>query len=87
MSDSLLIRKISPAQKLALKARAKQNNRSMEEEARQIMAAALKRFIQPETPPSFIERVRSAVRKHGGLSEPLELPGREDMARPSPLFN
>lgn len=61
MSGTLTIRKVDDDIRQALKLQAHLNNRSMEEEARHILAAALTK----EHPESFGRRLAAIGRKYG----------------------
>ncbi len=80
---SILIRDLPQATKDALKIRCTANKRSMEEEARQILNAALKRFIPPKLEMSFFEKAHARFKAIGGVD--LQIPPRE-MGRPLPVF-
>ncbi len=80
---SILIRDLSQETKDALKRRSGAHKRSMEEEARQILNAALKRFIQPAPALSFGEKIHARFAALGGVE--LEALPRSPM-RPLPVF-
>ena len=80
---SILIRDLPQATKDALKIRSVQHKRSMEEEARQILNSALKRFMAPVPELSFFERAHARFKAVGGVE--LQIPPR-DMGRLLPIF-
>jgi antitoxin FitA len=80
---SILIRDLSQETKDALKRRSGLHKRSMEEEARQILNAALKRFAQPKPELSFGEKIHARFAALGGVE--LAIPPRSPM-RPLPIF-
>lgn len=67
---TLTIRDLDDALKLKLRLRAASQNRSMEEEARQILRAAL---VEPERPrESFLARVKSRFDGLGDIQLPID---------------
>jgi antitoxin FitA len=80
---SILIRDLPQATKDALKIRSVQHKRSMEEEARQILNSALKRFMAPVPELSFGEKIHARFAALGGVE--LKIPERSPM-RPLPVF-
>ena len=80
---SILIRDLSQETKDALKRRAGEHKRSMEEEARQILNAALKRFMSPKPELSFFDKAHARFAALGGFD--LQIPKRSPM-RPLPIF-
>ena len=78
---TLTIRDLDDALKLRLRLRAASQNRSMEEEARQILRAALTETVRPQE--SFLARVKSrfdglgdvqlAIEPREQVREPLEI--------------
>lgn len=77
----LTIRNINDDVKLRLRVRAAERGHSMEEEARQILAAALQKPDQPEeTGRNLAEMVRRHFAPLGGVE--LDLPPREPMREP-----
>jgi plasmid stability protein len=76
---SITIRQLDEKTKARLRVRAAQHRRSMEEEARRILRAALAED-QGEVPASLAEAVRRRFRPLGGIE--LELPARQPMRRP-----
>ena len=79
---SLTIRKLDDPLKARLRVRAATNGRSMEEEARTILRAALSR--DTPAPGNLYESIRARVAETGGFD--LELPPREPMRDP-PTFD
>lgn len=77
---SILIRKIDDRTKSRLRVRAASHGRSMEEEAREILRAAL---ISPATGGNLSEMIRRRFASIGGVN--LELP-RRDLMREPPRF-
>lgn len=75
---SITIRNLDDETKLRLRIRAAHHNRSMEEEARRILAAAL--ATQGAAPPNLAEAVRRRFEALGGVE--LQLPSREPMREP-----
>jgi antitoxin FitA len=80
---SILIRDLPQATKDALKMRGVAHKRSMEEEARQILNAALKRYVLPPPELSFADKVRARFAGLGDIH--LDIPPRE-AGRPLPTF-
>ena len=78
---TLTIRRLDDGVKARLRVRAAQNGRSMEEEARHLITAALAK--QPKRPMNFFEAIRSYIEPLGGVE--LEIPPREPMRDP-PTF-
>lgn len=74
---SMTIRNLDAATKARLRLRAAQHQRSMEEEARRILEAALE---TAPTPVDLAAAVRARFRRVGGVV--LELPPREPMREP-----
>ncbi len=75
---TLTIRDLDDALKLKLRLRAASQNRSMEEEARQILRAAL---VEPEHPrESFVTRVKSRFDGLGDVQ--LQIDPRESVREP-----
>jgi antitoxin FitA len=79
---SITIRRLEDSTKQRLRVRASRNGRSMEEEARQILKAALSKKSVPE--PNLVESIRRIVDPLGGIELP-EIP-RSPM-RPPPSFD
>jgi plasmid stability protein len=79
---SLTIRDLDHSVKSRLRVRAAQHGRSMEEEARHILRAALAE--SPTEPANLYEAIRHIVEPLGGIE--LELPLREKMREP-PTFD
>lgn len=75
---SITIRNLDERTKRRLRIRAAHHNRSMEEEARNILKDALA-GIEP-TPKNLAETIRERFRRLGGVE--LELPAREPMREP-----
>jgi plasmid stability protein len=75
---TLTIRRLDDAVKARLRVRAAQHGRSMEEEARQVLTAAL--VEEPKRPLNLVESIRRLVEPFGGVE--LELPPREPMREP-----
>jgi antitoxin FitA len=84
MGNSLLIRNLAEDVKAELRVRAVRNGRSMEEEARLILAAALAppaiRLASDGLPWSLGETVRMFFGPENGID--LDLPPREPMREP-----
>ncbi len=78
---SLTIRNLDDPLKARLRIQAATHGRSMEEEARTILRAALS--AEPEKPGNLAERIRARFAPYGGVE--LELPQREPMRDP-PTF-
>ncbi len=77
---SITIRNLDEETKRKLRIRAAKLNRSMEEEARDILRAALA-VEEPEV--YLVDRIRACFQEVGGIE--LELPSREEI-RPAPDF-
>jgi plasmid stability protein len=75
---SITIRRLDNAVKARLRVRAAQHGRSMEEEARQVLSAALSE--EPKRPLNLAESIRRLVEPFGGVE--LELPPREPVREP-----
>jgi antitoxin FitA len=80
---SILIRDLPQATKDALKMRGVAHKRSMEEEARQILNAALKRFVLQPPELSFFDKAHARFKAVGGVK--LDIPPRE-ATRSLPVF-
>lgn len=78
---TMTIRNIDDQLKARLRVQAAQNGRSMEDEARDILRAALS--VQPARGSSLVEAVRARVAPIGGID--LELPAREPIRTPPDL--
>jgi len=78
---TLTIRDLEPAVKERLRIRAAQSGRSMEEEVRIILRAAVE--VASNQPSDLAERIHARFAALGGFD--LELPPREPM-RPPPKF-
>jgi antitoxin FitA len=76
---TLTIRKLDDRLKQRLRVRAAHNNRSMEEEARQILGNAL-RSSGKSNEPNLVESIRRKVEAVGGFD--LKLPKREPIRTP-----
>jgi plasmid stability protein len=79
---SITIRRLDDAVKAKLRARAANNRRSMEEEAREILRAGLR--SKTASRRNLAKSIRSYVEPLGGVE--LGLPPREPIRRP-PEFN
>lgn len=79
---SLTIRRLEPELKRRLRVRAAEHARSMEEEAREILRAAL--AARPGSGKRLVEAIRRRFSAAGFVE--LELPAREPM-RPPPGFS
>jgi plasmid stability protein len=75
---SITIRNLDEKTKSKLRIRAAHHNRSMEEEARQILRAALTQKVSP--PGNLAEAIRARFEPLGGVE--LALPPREPMREP-----
>ena len=75
---SITVRKLEEGLKRRLRIRAAENGRSMEQEARDILRAAL--YGQPSTGEDLVRAIRSRFEPLGGVE--LELPPREPMPDP-----
>ena len=78
---SMTIRDIDEKLKMRLRVRAAQRGRSMEEEARDILRAALSR--QPSRDRSLVSAIRARIEPLGGME--LEIAPREPMREPVKL--
>lgn len=79
---TMTIRNIDDQLKARLRVQAAQHNRSMEDEARDILRAALSR--EPTRPTSLAAAIRARLEPLGGID--LELPERESI-RPPTVFD
>ncbi|MBB6065691.1 plasmid stability protein [Pseudoxanthomonas broegbernensis] len=79
----MTIRNIGDDVKTRLRIRAAQHGRSMEEEARSILRAALNTEPEANTGAALVKAIRARVKRVGGID--LELPPREPM-REAPDF-
>jgi antitoxin FitA len=75
---TITIRRLDDAVKTRLRIRAASHGRSMEEEARQVLTAALAE--EPKRPLNLAESIRRLVAPLGGVE--LELPPREPVREP-----
>jgi plasmid stability protein len=75
---SITIRNLDEKTKARLRVRAAQHGRSMEEEARTLLRAALTQDLAPGC--SLAEAIRARFRRLGGVE--LRLPAREPMREP-----
>src|SRR5262245_493579 len=75
---SITIRNLDARTKTQLRVRAAQNGRSMEEEARRLLRAALNETAAPER--NLAESVRARFRRLGGVE--LRLPARGPVREP-----
>jgi antitoxin FitA len=75
---SMTIRNLDEPLKRRLRMRAASHGRSMEDEARDILRAALS--TQPSGPRNLFEAIRARVAPFGGVK--LEIPPREPMPPP-----
>ena len=75
---SITIRKLDEKTKARLRVRAAQNGRSMEEEARTLLRAALSDEVIPGS--NLTDAIRSRFRRLGGVALPL--PDREPIREP-----
>ena len=78
---SITIRRLDDSVKARLRMRAARHGRSMEEEARQVLTAALKE--EPKRSKNLAESIRELFEPLGGVE--LEIPPRE-MGREPPDF-
>lgn len=78
MSVSITIRKLDPGLKQKLRVRAAQHGRSMEEEAREILRAAL--ATEPGSGRGLVASIRRRFARAGYVE--LEVPAREPMRPP-----
>ena len=79
----LTIRKLDDPLKARLRIQAATHGHSMEEEAREILRAALNR--EPTPPQNLAEAIRERFAKHGGVD--LVLPPRDELVGDSPIFD
>ncbi len=79
---SITVRNLEDGLKRRLRIRAAENGKSMEQEARDILKAAL--YTQPSTGEDLVRAIRSRFAPLGGVE--LEFPPREPMGEP-PDFN
>ena len=75
---SITVRNLEEGLKRRLRIRAAENGRSMEQEARDILRAAL--YIEPWTGEDLVRAIRSRFAPLGGVE--LQLPSREPMREP-----
>ncbi|HTC87280.1 MAG TPA: hypothetical protein VK686_03210 [Bryobacteraceae bacterium] len=75
---SITIRRLDDAVKARLRIRAARHGRSMEEEARQVLSAALAE--EPKRALNLAESIRRRIKPLGGVD--LELPVREPIRNP-----
>ena len=75
---SITIRRLDDAVKARLRIRAARHGRSMEEEARQVLSAALAE--EPKRALNLAESIRRRIEPLGGVD--LELPVREPIRNP-----
>ena len=75
---SITIRKLDERTKARLRVRAAQHGRSMEEEARTLLRAALRDEVTPGR--NLADAIRSRFRRLGGVE--LRLPARERIREP-----
>ena len=75
---SITIRKLDERTKARLRVRAAQHGRSMEEEARTLLRAALRDEVAPGG--NLADAIRARFRRVGGVE--LRLPAREPMREP-----
>jgi len=75
---SITIRRLDDGVKARLRIRAARHGRSMEEEARQVLSAALQE--EPKSTLNLAEAIRRRIAPLGGVD--LELPIREPIRRP-----
>lgn len=76
---SLLIRKIDDRTKARLRVRAAEHGRSMEEEARTILATELRPEAKAKRKESLYEAIRRCAEPLGGFD--LDIPPREPMRK------
>lgn len=81
MATTMTIRNIDDALKARLRVQAAQHGRSMEDEARDILRAALS--AEPVRGPLLVEAIRARIEQLGGIE--LELPAREPVRDPPEL--
>jgi plasmid stability protein len=72
--STLTIRNLDPAVKARLRVRAAQRGRSMEEEARSILRAALSVAEQPDAKSSFGEEMQALFAPLGGFDDFQQAP-------------
>lgn len=77
---TMTIRNLDEDVKARLRVRAAQHGRSMEEEARSILRAALEAEAKPATGAALVKAIRARVAPFGGIE--LELPPRMPMREP-----
>lgn len=77
---TVTIRNLDDDVKARLRVRAAQHGRSMEEEARTILRAALSLTPQPGSGAALVADIRALVEPFGGIA--LELPPRPPMPEP-----
>jgi antitoxin FitA len=75
---SITIRKLDEKTKARLRVRAAQHGRSMEEEARTLLRAALRDEVAPGS--DLADAIRARFRRFGGVE--LRLPAREPIREP-----
>jgi len=78
---SMTIRDIDESLKARLRVRAAKHGRSMEDEARDILRAALS--AQPSRTRTVVDSIRARIEPLGGVD--LEIPPREPMREPSSM--
>lgn len=76
---TMTIRNIDDQLKARLRVQAAQHNRSMEDEARDILRAALS--VEPTRPTSLAAAIRARIEPLGGID--LDLPEREPIRTPA----
>ncbi|THF59404.1 FitA-like ribbon-helix-helix domain-containing protein [Pseudothauera rhizosphaerae] len=77
---TMTIRNLDDDVKARLRVRAAQHGRSMEEEARSILRAALNTSPEAHTGAALVKAVRARVERFGGVE--LELPPRTPVPEP-----
>lgn len=77
---SMTIRKLDDDLKARLRVRAARHGRSMEEEARSILRAALANRVEDDSGASLYAAIRARVEPFGGVD--IELPPREPQRDP-----
>ena len=77
---TMTIRNLDDDVKARLRVRAAQHGRSMEEEARNILRAALDADSQADSGVALVKAIRARVARFGGIE--LELPSRTPMPEP-----
>lgn len=75
---TITIRKIDDDLMARLRSRAAEQNRSIEDEARAILHAAL--FVVPHSPRNLAEAIRARVGDNGGWE--LDIPSRQPITNP-----